>query len=78
MTLAALAGRELFAGASREQAVRQAGIRRLALALALGRARQQLKDNRAQLLAIAGDIAPGLTSLAYREPIQKFTHCGSW
>jgi len=58
--LAALAGRELPAGARREQAVRQAEIRRLALAL--GQARQQLTDNRAQLLAIAEDIAPGLTS----------------
>src|SRR6516162_6997935 len=58
--LAALAGRELPAHASREQAVRQAGIRRPALAP--GQARGQLKDNRGRLLAIAGDIAPGLTS----------------
>jgi transposase len=49
--LAALTGHELPAGARREHAVRQAEIRRLALAL--GQARQQLKDNRAQLLAIA-------------------------
>ncbi len=48
--LAALAGRELPADASREQAVRQAEICRLALALC--QARCQLKDNRAQLLAI--------------------------
>jgi transposase len=58
--LAALASRDLPAHASREQAVRQAGIRRLARAL--GQARQQLTGNRTQLLAIAGDIAPGLTS----------------
>ena len=41
----------------REQAVRHAEIRRLALAV--GQARQQLRDNRAQLLAIAEDIKPG-------------------
>jgi transposase len=58
--LAGLAGRGLPAGASREHAVRHAEIGRLALAL--GQARLQLTDNRAQLLAIAGDIAPGLTS----------------
>jgi Transposase len=57
--LATLAGRELPAHAGREHAVRQAGIRRLALAL--GQARRQLKDNRAQLLAIVEDIAPGRT-----------------
>ncbi|HET8998279.1 MAG TPA: hypothetical protein VFP86_01385, partial [bacterium] len=55
-----LAGRDLPAHASREQAVRQAEIRRLALVL--GQARRDLKDNRAQLLAIVEDIAPGLTS----------------
>ena len=58
--LAALADREVPAHASREQTVRQAEIGRLALAL--GQARRQLKDNRAQLLAIVDDIAPGLTS----------------
>ena len=45
------------AGASREQAVRQAEITHLALAL--GQARHQLKDNHAQLVAIVEDIAPG-------------------
>jgi transposase len=54
--LAALAGRELPAHASREHAVRQAEIRRLALALGAGR--RQLKGNHAQLLAIVEDIAP--------------------
>ena len=58
--LAALAGRELPVQASREHAVRQGEIARLADALA--QARRQLKDNRAQLLAIADDLAPGLTS----------------
>jgi transposase len=57
--LAALTGRELPAHASREQAVRQTEIRRLAVGL--GQARIQLKDNHAQLLAIVDDIAPGLT-----------------
>ena len=78
--LAALAGRELPAGASREQAVRQAEIRRLALAL--GQARRQLKDNRAQLLAIVDDIAPGLTSrygvgpVSAAQAIVSFSHPG--
>ena len=58
--LATLTGRELPAHAGRDQAVRQAEIRRLALAL--GQARHQLKDNRNQLLAIVDDLAPGLTS----------------
>jgi len=52
--LAALAGRELPAHASREQTVRQAEISRLALAL--HQARQQLKHNKAQLLVIADEI----------------------
>jgi hypothetical protein len=54
--LAALAGRELPADASREQAVRQAEICRLALALT--QARYQLTGNRSQLLAIVEDIPP--------------------
>jgi transposase len=78
--LAALAGRELPAGAPREQAVRQAEICRLALALC--QARQQLKDNRAQLLAIVEDIAPGLTSrhgigpVSAAQAIVSFSHPG--
>jgi transposase len=78
--LAALAGRELPAAASREQAIRQAEIRRLALAL--GQARCQLKDNRAQLLAIVNDIAPGLTSrygvgpVSAAQAIVSFSHPG--
>jgi transposase len=78
--LAALAGRELPADASREQAVRQAEIRRLAQAL--GQARAQLKDNHAQLLAIVDDIAPGLTSrfgvgpVSAAQAIVSFSHPG--
>jgi transposase len=78
--LAALAGRELPAHATREQAIRQAEIRRLALAL--DQARRQLKDNRAQLLAIVDDIAPGLTSrygvgpVSAAQAIVSFSHPG--
>jgi transposase len=78
--LAVLAGRDLPADASREQAVRQAEIRRLALALA--QARRQLKDNRAQLLAIVEDIAPGLISrygvgpVTAAQAIVTFSHPG--
>jgi transposase len=78
--LAALAGRELRAGARHEHAVRHAEIRRLALAL--GQARQQLRDNHAQLLAIVEDIAPGLTSrygigpVSAAQAIVSFSHPG--
>ena len=78
--LTALAGRELPADTSRELAVRQAEITRLALAL--GQARHQLKDNRAQLLAIVDDIAPGLTSrfgvgpVSEAQAIVSFSHPG--
>jgi transposase len=78
--LAALAGRELPAGASRQHAVCQAEIRRLADALC--QARQQLKDNRRQLLAIVNDIAPGLTSrygigpVSAAQAIVSFSHPG--
>ena len=78
--LAALADRDRPAHASREQAVRHAEIRRLALAL--GQARQQLTDNRAQLLAIVEDIAPGLTSrygvgpVSAAQAIVSFSHPG--
>ena len=78
--LAALAGRALPADARREHAVRHAEIRRLALAL--DQARRQLKDNRAQLLAIVDDIAPGLTSrygvgpVSAAQAIVSFSHPG--
>ena len=77
--VAALAGR-LAAGASREHAVRHAEIGRLALALS--QARRQLKDNRAQLLAIVEDTAPGLTSrygigpVSAAQAIASFSHPG--
>ena len=78
--LAALAGRELGADARREDAVRHAEIRRLALALS--QARQQLEDNRTQLLAIVNDVAPGLTSrygigpVSAAQAIVSFSHPG--
>jgi transposase len=78
--LAGLAGRDLPAGASREQAVRHAQIRRLAVALA--QARLQPKENRAELLAIVEDIAPGLTSrfgigpVSAAQAIMSFSHPG--
>jgi transposase len=78
--VAALAGRELPADASREQAVRQAEIHRLALAL--GQAQHQLKGNRAQLLAIVEDIVPGLVSrsgvgpVSAAQAIVSFSHPG--
>jgi transposase len=78
--LAALPGREVPAHASREQAVRQAETGRPACALA--QARSQLTDNRGQLLAIAGDIAPGLTSrygvgpVSAAQAIVSFSHPG--
>jgi transposase len=78
--LAALAGRGVGADARREQAVRQAEIRRLALAV--GQARQQLMDNRTQLQAIVDDVAPGLTSrfgvgpVSAAQAIVSFSHPG--
>ena len=78
--LAALADRELPADAGREQAVRRAEIGRLARALT--QARRQLKDNRAQLLAIVDAIAPGLTSrygvgpVSAVQAIVSFSHPG--
>jgi transposase len=78
--LATLAGRELPADADREHSVRQAEIRRLAMAL--DQARRQLKDNHAQLLAIVDDIAPSLTSrfgigpVSAAQAIVSFSHPG--
>jgi transposase len=75
-----LAGRELPAHPSREHAIRQAEIARLALALR--QARGQLNDNRTQLLAIVEDIAPGLTSrygigpVSAAQAIVSFSHPG--
>jgi transposase len=79
-TLTGLAGRMVPAGARRDHAIRQAEIARLALAL--GQARRQLTGNRAQLLAIVADIAPGLTSrygvgsVSAAQAIVSFSHPG--
>jgi transposase len=54
--LTGLAERPVPAGARRDHAIRQAEIARLALAL--GQARRQLKDNRRQLQVIVDDIPP--------------------
>jgi transposase len=78
--LTGLAGRTLPAGARREHAIRQGEIARLAFALS--QARQQLKENRKQLLAIVNDIAPGLTSrygigpVSAAQAIVSFSHPG--
>ena len=78
--LAALGGRELPAQATRQHTVRQAEIARLAHAL--NQARCQLRDNRAQLLAIVDDLAPGLTSrygigpVSAAQAIVSFSHPG--
>jgi transposase len=78
--LTALAERELPADAAREHVIRQAEISRLALALT--QARQQLKHNKAQLLAIADDLAPTLTSrygvgpVSAAQAIVSFSHPG--
>jgi transposase len=78
--LTALTERELPAGAAREHVIRQAEISRLALALT--QARQQLKHNKAQLLAIVNDLAPGLTSrygvgpVSAAQAIVSFSHPG--
>jgi transposase len=78
--LAGLAGRTVPPGARRDHAIRQAEIARLALAL--GQAWRQLKDNRRQLLAIVNDIAPGLTRrygigpVSAAQAIVSFSHPG--
>ena len=78
--LTGLAQRTVPAGARRDHGIRQAEIARLALAL--GQARCQLKDNRKQLLAIVNDIAPRLTSrygvgpVSAAQAIVSFSHPG--
>jgi transposase len=66
-TLATLARRRPAAGSSRQQIVRHAEIRRLALALQ--HAARALKANTAQLSQITDDMAPGLTSLPGIGPV---------
>jgi transposase len=78
--LAGLARRREPREASREQAVRHAEIRRLALALR--EARRALSANRAQLQAIVDEVAPGLTdrrgigAVTAAQAIVSFSHVG--
>jgi transposase len=78
------ADRQLSAEVGRDQVVHQVENRRLAIAVA--KAWRELKDHRAQLLAIVDDIAPGLTSRYGAGPVSaaqvvvSFSHpgrCGS-
>jgi transposase len=79
-TLAGLARRRQPRGASCEQAVRHAEIRRLALAVT--DARRALKANRAQLRAIVDRLAPGLVDrrgvgpVTAAQAIVSFSHPG--
>ena len=79
-TLTGLARRRLPGDASREQAVRHAEIRRLAVALRDGG--RALKANRAQLQAVVNEIAPGLTDrrgigpVTAAQAIVSFSHPG--
>lgn len=78
--LAGLARRRAPREASREQAVRHAEIRRLALAVRDGA--RALKTNRAQLHTIVNDLAPGLTErrgvgpVSAAQAIVSFSHPG--
>ncbi|WP_429429211.1 IS110 family transposase [Nocardia sp. GAS34] len=79
-TLAALARRRCPRDADRVQAIRQAEIRRLALALR--DQRRELQANRAQLADIVHDLAPGLTDqcgigpISAAQVIVSFSHTG--
>jgi transposase len=78
--LAVLARRRLSPDTSRAHAVRQAEIRRLALALR--EAHRALKANRAQLAVIVADLAPGLLDqpgvgpVSAAQVIVSFSHPG--
>jgi transposase len=78
--LTSLARRRPLRDASREQAIRHAEIRRLALALR--DAAQALKANRVQLQAIVNDLTPGLTDrrgvgpVSAAQVIVSFSHPG--
>jgi transposase len=78
--LANVARRRLPAHASRDQAVRHAEIRRLAVALRS--AARALKANRDQLATIINDLAPGLTDqpgigpVSAAQAIVSFSHPG--
>jgi transposase len=79
-TLTILIRRRLPRDASREQAVRHAELRRLALALR--EASHALKTNRTQLQTIVDDLAPGLTNqrgigpVSAAQAIVSFSHPG--
>lgn len=78
--LAALARRRCPRDADRAQAVRQAELRRLAIAVREGT--RALNANRAQLAAIVDDLAPGLTDrpgigpVSAAQVIVSFSHPG--
>ena len=78
--LAALVRRRCPAGADRHRAVRHAEIRRLATALR--ETNRALKDNRAQLVAILTEIAPGLLDrpgvgpVSAAQVVVSFSHPG--
>ena len=78
--LAGLARRRQPASATREQAIRHAEIRRLALALR--EAARALKANRTELAAIVNDLVPGLTNrpgigpISAAQAIVSFSHPG--
>jgi transposase len=78
--LAGLARRKPRADAGRDQAVRQAEIRRLALALR--QARRDLNANHDQLRTIVDDLAPGLTDrygvgpVTAAQAVVSFSHPG--
>jgi transposase len=70
----------MLSDATRAEAIRQAEIRRLAVALRA--AERQLKDNRRQLQALVDDLAPGLTDqygigpISAAQAIVSFSHPG--
>lgn len=78
--LAALTRRRHPAGASRQQAIRHAEIRRLALALR--QAARALKANRTELATIVNDLVPELTTrpgigpVSAAQAIVSFSHAG--
>lgn len=78
--LTALCRQRPRTGASREQAVRQAEIRRLSTAVRDGN--RQLAGNREQLLTIVDELAPGLTRrpgigpVSAAQAIVSFSHPG--
>jgi transposase len=78
--LTTLARRRPPGDSSREQAIRQAEIRRLALALR--ETARELKTNRAHLQTIVDDLAPGLTQrrgigpVSAAQAIVSFSHPG--